>query len=271
MLKNNKLKIISKIFSLLIFEILFIIYNLSLAPSALAQGFNGVMNNDLYRLQMGNLNSFSGESSGSNYNLSITSGETAPGLYSGTNFKVKAGFQYVPRGRGKFSFSISSAKVDFGTLTPTNPIQRRITLTVSNPSSPSYQVTASEDKPLTNTRTKDIIPNTTCDNGRCTKNIPGIWKNSLTYGFGYRCDGISVKSSQGITQSCRIDDLSFLNKPTSYKPFADSSKSEKAVIIMKGQKGTGQKANVTYKVNIPTSQATGKYKNTVTYIAVPSF
>ena len=40
---------------------------------------------------------------------------------------------------------------------------------------------------------------------------------------------------------------------------------------MKGQKGTGQKANVTYKVNIPTSQATGKYKNTVTYIAVPSF
>src|SRR3989304_1751914 len=135
MLKNNKLKIISKIFSLLIFEILFIIYNLSLAPSALAQGFNGVMNNDLYRLQMGNLNSFSGESSGSNYNLSITSGETAPGLYSNTNYKVKAGFQYVPRGY-PFSFTISNTLIDFGTLSPTNPVTRTTTLTISNSTAP---------------------------------------------------------------------------------------------------------------------------------------
>lgn len=39
-MKNNKLKIISNIFSFLIFEILFIIFNLSFAPSASAQGIS---------------------------------------------------------------------------------------------------------------------------------------------------------------------------------------------------------------------------------------
>lgn len=81
------------------------------------------MENTMYKIQMGNLNSISGESTGSNYNLSITSGETANGVYTGNNYTVKAGFQYVPRST-PFSFSVSSTTIDFGTLTPTNPISR---------------------------------------------------------------------------------------------------------------------------------------------------
>jgi len=238
-----------------------------LAQSASAQG---VMNNSFYRLQMGNLNSIAGESSGSNYNLSITSGETTPGFYGGTNFNVKAGFQYVPRG-GAFTFAISSTLVDFGTLVPTNPITRKVMLTVSNSKAPGYQILASQNNPLQNLRTKDLIPDTTCDSGTCTETKASAWDNTLTYGFGYRCDNVSVLSKSGKAEDCRIDDSSFANNTKAYKQFADESKKEQAVVIMKGERGRNQRANITYKVNISTSQATGSYVNQVTYIAVPSF
>jgi len=239
-------------------------------PPALAQGFSGVMDNEFYNLQMGNLNSFAGDSSGSNYKLSVTGGELTPGLLAGENFQGKIGFQYVPRGSGVFTFSISSTRVDFGTLVPTNPVERKITLTVENPTAPGYQVTAAEDHGLENIKTKDLIPNTTCDNGTCTKDRSATWESPLTYGFGYRCDGISVKTNNEIIDSCRLDDRSFTNNPSAFRPFSDLSKSENATVIMKGGIGRDQDSSITYKVNIPTSQATGKYVNTVTYITIPS-
>ncbi len=238
-----------------------------LAQSASAQG---VMNNAFYRLQMGNLNSIAGESAGSGYNLSITSGETAPGFYGGTNWNVKAGFQYVPRG-GAFTFTISSRIVDFGVLVPTNPITRKITLTVSNTKAPGYQVTASQNHPPQNLRTKDLIPDTTCDNGTCTQIKASDWESALTYGFGYRCDSLSILTKNGPSADCRKDDSSFVNSPNSYKQFADESKKEKAVVVLKGERGRNQRAGITYKVNISTSQATGSYENTATYIATPTF
>ncbi|MBI2621014.1 MAG: hypothetical protein HYW63_00005 [Candidatus Levybacteria bacterium] len=176
-----------------------------LAQSASAQ----IMSNGSYKLQMGNLNSIAGESSGSNYNLSITSGETAPGLYSGTNYNVKAGFQYVPRG-GPFSFSISNTLIDFGVLSPTNPVTRRSTLTISNSSAPSYQVTASENHQLQVVRSGAIIPDTTCDRGNCSESQAGQWSNTLTYGFGYRCDAISIISKSARSASCNESDKSFI-------------------------------------------------------------
>jgi len=238
-----------------------------LAPGASAQG---VMNNSFYRLQMGNLNSIAGETSGSEYNLSITSGETSPGLYSDTNVKVKAGFQYVPRG-GVFSFSISNKLIDFGTLVPTNPVKRRITLTVSNTNAPGYQVVASENHQLKNDKNQAVIPDTTCDNGNCTQFLASDWESALTYGFGYRCDNVSVLSNNQKVDSCIIDDLTFSSNQKAHKQFADASKEETEVLIMKGERGRNQKTHITYKVNIPTSQPTGSYVNSVTYIATATF
>jgi hypothetical protein len=80
-----------------------------------------------------------------------------------------------------------------------------------------------------------------------------------------------VKSGGAPIESCRNDDASFENDIASFKPFADSSKSEKSSVVMKGEVGKDQKTEVIYKVNIPPSQATGSYENTVTYFALPSF
>jgi len=238
--------------------------------SILAQGANAqTMSNGTYKLQMGNLNSIAGESSSSNYNLSITSGETAPGLYEGANFKVKAGFQYVPRGSSVFSFSVSNTLIDFGILSPTNPVSRATTLTVSNSSAPSYQITASENHQLLVAKTGAIIADTTCDRGTCTQNQASEWASTLTYGFGYRCEAISIISNGAKSSACIENDTSF-STPNYFKQFADTSKKEKAQIVVKGGKGSGQKATITYKVNISSSQAAGNYSNSVTYIAVPN-
>ncbi len=226
---------------------------LLLTQSARAQ----TMSNDSYKVEMGNLNSIAGESTGSNYNLNITSGETSPGLYSGTNYKLRAGFQYVPRRKG-FSFTVSNTRIDFGTLSPTNPVTRTTTLTISNTSASSYQVSASENHPLLVAKTGAIIADTTCDKGNCSESQAAQWSSTLTYGFGYSCGATSI-----IPQSTNCSSL--------FKQFADVSKKEKAQIIVNGGKGRNQKATVTYKVNIASSQATGVYSNAITYVATPGF
>lgn len=266
-MRNNKLKIKSNIFrSLLIFEILFIIFNLAFSQSAKAQ----TMSNENYSIEMGNLNSIAGESTGSNYNLNITSGETASGLYEGTNYKLRAGFQYIPRKKG-FSFTVSNTRIDFGTLSPTNPVSRNTALTISNTSASSYQVSASENHQLLVSKTGAIIPDTSCDKGACSQTQAAEWSSTLTYGFGFRCDSVSIFSQGAKSDSCSEKDNSFSKNSSFFKQFADVSRKEKAEIIISGGKGRNQKATVTYKVNIASSQATGAYSNSITYVATPNF
>lgn len=206
---------------------------------------------------MGNLNAGAGELSGSGFTLNETLGQTGPGLYTGTNYKVKEGFQYIKSSTINipFTFSISQNIIDFGVITPTNPITRTTNLTVSNGSSKGFTVVASENKPLTSATS--TIPDTTCDNGDCSSSKASVWTNSLTYGFGYRCDDIS-----GINCSLGFSD-SF------YKPFIATPSSQAIMTSTTG--GTNRQSKITYKVNVSGTQAPGVYTNIVTYIASPGF
>jgi len=219
------------------------------------------MENELYRIQMGNFNSIAGESSGSDYNLSITSGELAPGRYEGNNYTVRAGFQYVPRS-SPFSFSISDTRIDFGLLSPTNPVTRSTTLNVRNSNPNGYSVSAAENHELMVPTTKAVIPDTTCDDGKCTEKTASGWNNTLTYGFGYRCD-----SENSI---CVENDSSFVAKDY-FKQFSNSSKDENATTIMSGGTRRSKKAVVMYKVNISSSQVAGAYSNAVVFLATPNY
>ena len=250
-------KILLATFALILFFIL--------ARSASAQE----MTNDFFKIQMGNFNSIAGISESETFKINITSGETAPNLNVGTS-KVKAGFQYIPR-KAIFSISISNNLIDFGTLSPTNPVTRNATITVANLSAPSFIVSASQNHQLLSPKNGAIIPDTTCDKGICSQTAPATWSNVLTYGFGYRCDNLSILLRGRKGRSCLKNDLSFYSNQNFYRQFSDASKSEKAVAIMSGDKGRNQKATITYKVNIPSSQAPGIYTNSITYLAVPTF
>ncbi len=215
------------------------------------------MSNSDYIIQMGNLNSFAGNKSGSGYRLVDTGGQLAPGLFSGTNYTVRSGFEYI-KSIVPFSFQISSLEISFGLIDPTNPVTRNNFLIVSNGSAGGYQVTAQENHALLEPGSGSFIPNTTCDTGLCTSTVSDIWTSTLTYGFGYRCDNITgTDCSSGFTNS------------NNYKQFAASPS---AAIVMTGANvGNNKKVQITYKVNISQSQVAGTYTNQIEYIATPTF
>ncbi|MBI2031751.1 MAG: hypothetical protein HYT08_04020 [Candidatus Levybacteria bacterium] len=176
-------------------------------------------------------------------------------IYIGKNFKVKYGFE---KQNSNFSFSLSSDLIDFGILSPNNPVTRTNLLTIYS-NSTGYIVLASENQELKSSENIPI-PDTTCDNGSCTQTIPAVWKEATVYGFGYRCDKL-------IGNDC-ID----FEADQLFKQLPDLSKEEAWEKVLSGHSEDKKKqAKITYKVNISNAQKITKYINTLTYIALPNF
>lgn len=233
----------------------FILFILSLGFPTDAQ----IMSNDSYILKWGNFNSFAGKAAGGGKTVTFTSGQNAIGLYTGANYKVRAGFQYI-YSIIPFSFSISNTAINFGVLTPGEPITRATRLTVSNGSALGYQVTTSENTALRVHSSGVDIQDTTCDAGTCSETTSAAWSSPLTYGFGYRCDNVSGSDcSSGFTTG------------TFYKQFANLEKSESPQVVMSSLNvGTSRQSDITYKVNISATQPAGLYQNIIMYIATPT-
>lgn len=234
----------------------------------LSPAWGQTMYNKDYILKTQGINAVSAVTSNTDYQLRSTAGELNPEVLGGVNFKVRTGFENTASAL-PFSVSLSSATVDFGALNPTNPIVRTVILSVYSLSITGYSIIASEDHPLqmnpsaaSDSASADgtKIPNTTCDNGECSQEKAGVWINTLTYGFGYRCDNI-------IGFNCD----SSLSKVNFYKHFADISNGQGPQSVMAGVGSKNKDIRLSYKVNISGNQRQGVYNNIITYIAVPNF
>jgi hypothetical protein len=176
-----------------------------------------------------------------------------------TNSPIKAPQYTIETSNDSFSFALSQTAIDFGPLSATNPVIRTSDMTFSTPARGS-KIVASENHPLM-TPAKNVLPDTTCDNGSCTQTIPDLWSSNLTYGFGFRCES-SFKNScdQGFSDQ------------NAFKQFADDTAKESSQPIMLNQQSNhNTSGKVIYKVNISGTQALGGYSNTITYIAIPNF
>lgn len=223
----------------------------------LGSSYAQTMSNDQYIVQMGNVNSISGRASDGSVNLTFTSGQTPNNLFTGANYKVRAGFQYI-NSIIPFTFSVSSVFVDFGVISPTSPVTRTNDLTVSFGSAHGYQVTVSQNRNLRTDATGWEIPPTTCDSGTCTTTTAAAWTSSLVYGFGYRCDNLSGTD-------CNTD----FSTSTFYKQFVSSPS---AVSVMSSSNvGRNRKGQITYKVNVSGTQPAGLYTNIINYIATATY
>lgn len=230
-----------------------------------------VMKGTNYNLET-DINSFSGKSSGTNKVIEINSNRTSQNLYGGQNYAIQtssssSGSIPAPTstpGASSFTFSVSSSSINFGTLTATNPVSRTTILSVQTGNATGYSVKASQNHPLQDVKTKQVIPDTTCDTGTCNEFKALSWagsSTSLTYGFGYRCDNLSGS-----------DCVSDFTPQGVYKQFADVSKAEIAQNVMNGTASTSEKkGQITFKVNISATQSPGSYTNTISFVAFPSF
>jgi len=237
----------------------YLFIGLFLAPA----GAQTMSNND-YKIKMQGFNAISGTTTGTDYEVRSTVGDLSPEVLEGVNFKVRTGIENVAATL-PFSASLSSGLIDFGSLSPTNPVVRTVDLSVYSLSTFGYSVIAFEDHPLQSD--PDVsganIPNTTCDNGECSHENAAEWTNILTYGFGYRCDNVTGFDC----------DSSFSNAegPNFYKHFPDISAGLLPQSVMSGIGSKNKEARVSYKINISGNQAPGIFSNTVTYIAIPNF
>lgn len=155
------------------------------------------------------------------------------------------------------TFKLSQDIIAYGILSSTNPVIRTSKISL-NENIYGGEILSYEDHPLT-AATKEVIENTSCDNGACTPETAASWTNTLTYGFGYRCDSeLNGACDSQFTQS------------NYFKSYPDSSADyipESVLFTTKGE----TTANITYKVNISGTQKTGSYNNSITYLAIPSF
>lgn len=208
-------------------------------------------------------------STNNNYNLEINDINTAPEKSDVSpkdlpiveqNVKTeptKGGIKNIAQ-EDPLLFSISSGVIDFGTLSPGNPVIRNTALSIIS-NSVGYQIISFEDHPLSKSD-NEIIADTTCDNGACTEHKEAPWENQLTYGLGFRCES-------------KIDFLcvGFL-EDNNYKQLANSKMLEIPQTIISGKKSDKAKeAQISLKLNTSGNQKTGSYSNTITFILVPGY
>ena len=173
---------------------------------------------------------------------------------------MRANFYYgeTATSSSSLNLAISNTSINFGTITPGEPLVRTNTISITSPS--GYEIIASENNPLKNSGGISI-PDTTCDAGNCTQSTSALWLSPLTYGFGYRCDNLASST----------DCSSSFNQGNYYMQFANTQGSETPQVVMSN---TGSVANsqgqITYKLNISSSQVPGSYQNVIQYLAVPS-
>lgn len=178
----------------------------------------------------------------------------------GKNYKIKLGFEDLSP-LSPFSLNISNTLIDYGTLSPTNPVYRTSNLTIINTGTKGFVIKAYEDHPLAILGSNSFIPDSTCDNGSCSEMTAAPWINTLTYGFGYRCDNVT-------SNNCPIE----FNQNNYYRKFSNKTQSEtEANLISTKYPSPNQEIQITYKVNISATQPSGSYSNTITYIAIPDY
>jgi hypothetical protein len=255
MLNLKSIKIISLIF--LFFFTLSLISKKIIAASP-------NLNSDNYRITWPNLNMAGGGSTSPDYRMTITGGQTSPGLYSSSGYKIRSGFQYI-YSIIPFSFRISALSLDFGELTTdvlTN--QKTLTLKVNSGSAGGYQVTVQENKALTSTAGTTII-DTSCDGtNTCDQNDSGTWALTSTYGFGYTMTGKDVPTEFSSSKYKRFANAS--NLPTE-NPVKIMGLTPAEYVVAEKDKV----ATMSARINVNGLQAAGVYHNVLTFTAIPTF
>ena len=251
-IQNDNLKF--KTFAFCIFILIFAFCILHLSET----NAQSAIRSPNYEITWPNVNMGAGSPYSDTYKMGLTMGQTAPGLYSSTGYRVRAGFWYI-KSIIPFAFSISDISVDFGTLTPGTPSTQSGILTVSVGGAGGYVVKVSENNPLKSTAGA-TIPDTICDGGAntCTETTAKPWTSNSAYGFGFNMSGTDIPSD-------------FVDS-TYFRQFADRSSNEQPQTIMSGTNvGRNKQATVTYKVNISSLQPAGRYENILSFLAIPTY
>jgi len=214
-----------------------------------------------YIIDWGNFNITSGKKASTNYFLTDTVGQNAPGPYQSAGFKVKSGFQYIYETFNQLTFAIDNLDINLGTLTAGVASTATNIITISTPSGHGYQILTQYNHPLALT-SGTTIPDTSCDAGDCTPTLAKVWNSSSIYGFGYNVIGIN---SSGVATN--IGTSGYFGDSTAFRPFSSSGK----ITMSETAPVKNHSARVSYKTNISSTQSAGNYQAAIIFTAVPNY
>jgi hypothetical protein len=236
------------LFSIFLFLLFFVKKNI------LAQTFDSAS----FHIDFGNFNMTAGKKSSTNYTLTDTVGQNAPGRFDNTGYVIKSGFQYLYDEVIPLSFKISNLELNFGSLVPSIGSTLSNTLTISTPTGHGYDILAIASHPLATLGANYTIPDTKCDASDCTSSTSGAWTSNSTYGFGFNANGNGTSP--------------YFTNTNYFRCFANNSSGESAKVIMSENTPVkNHSAVITYKINIPPTQSAGTYQNSINFIAVPKY
>ncbi len=226
------------------------------------------LESDSFVIQFGNFNMGSGKRTGTNYNLTYTMGQIAPGPYGDydtSDYFLGSGFQYIYQ-IPTFSFSISELQIDFGSMSPGSFYTGSNTLTINTRGAGGYTIYAYESDQLAHTNGTDQIPDTTCDDSDCDETQAAKWSSTDAYGFGFNAQGDTVATdfTAAGNADCTANDECF-------RQFADINSESMQSIMSSTQIADNDQATITYQTAISGLQAAGNYYTSVVYIAVPGY
>lgn len=258
----------TKIYYSFLLLLLFTIYYLPASRHGLLftnKVFAQHFESDSFQIDWGNFNMTSGNKTSTNYRLSDTVGQNAPGQYDRTGYILKSGFQYIYDTFYQFSFSIDDLSIDFGVLVPSIGSTDSNIITVTSPSGNGYEILVHENHPLS-LASGTTIPDTNCNSG-CNEYTSGVWTNSSAYGFGLNALGIN---SSGVTTG--IGTSNYFSDSTYFRQFANYAAAETPQVIMsENSPAKSRSARITYKANISPQQAAGNYENAIIFTAIPKY
>lgn len=147
-------------------------------------------------------------------------------------------------------------------------------LTVSTNAKDGYVVTVSEDNQLKRSNAvcqggnpkelQGCIPDTTCDDGKCTDRISAEWTNPKMTGFGF--------SLQKVVENDAVFTFNDSGATFAARQFPDLEAGESTFALLKGDSPTlGSSVHVCYRISISDIQPAGYYTNHLLYTASPKF
>ena len=163
---------------------------------------------------------------------------------------------------------LSQSSADISGLTPGIMAQTSSNVIVNSNAPAGYQLYVQEnhqpilsnknfDAPMT---ARNSLLDTSCDDGLCTINQAGLWENQSVPGFGYSVSG--------------LDSLADFGAGTKFRPFANQSKNEAAVLIAEASAGAepliNRQTQIIYRAGASADNEAGIYTNTISYTFVPS-
>lgn len=180
-----------------------------------------------------------------NYNLYDTVGEPVIGDSTSSSYVMHAGFWTSLT--TSIALQVDASTVNLGSFIPENPATGQSNLTVTTDAWGGYDLLINDNKALTHTDATTTIANYSCD-----ISAPCLW-SGVGLGFAVK-SGTSVEAKWGSDPTYKYAAI----------PLSATLFHEKWGFTG----GTGDTTTVGYQVDVPITQRSGTYSNTVTYTAM---